>query len=93
MADIQISSDKFYLRLQRLIDAWTSNKTSWGGADSLCIMLGTREEESSYSKSSSLHLYLLGYEITDSIIIITKNSFTFMASASVRILGHYYLLF
>lgn len=80
MADIQISSEKFYPRLQRLLDNWTNNKTSWGDSDSICIMLGTRDEDSAYSKASSVHLYLLGYEITDSIIIITKNSFTFMAS-------------
>jgi nucleosome binding factor SPN SPT16 subunit len=81
MADIQINAEKFYQRLGRLIEHWAINKsTLWGGADAICIMLGTREDETSYSKASALHLYLLGYEITDSIIIVTKNSFWFMAS-------------
>jgi len=82
MADIQISSEKFYQRLGKLMEGWQANRsTAWSNADSLCILLGTREEdETSYSKASSLHLYLLGYEITDSIIIITKTHFWFMAS-------------
>lgn len=81
MADIQISSEKFYQRLGRLIENWNSNKAkTWGNADALCIMLGTKEEDESYSKVSALHLYLLGYEITDSIMIITKSNVWFMAS-------------
>lgn len=82
MSDIQISSEKFYQRLSKLIEGWQSNKlANWSNADSICILLGTREEdESTYSKSSALHLYLLGYEITDSVIIITKTHFWFMAS-------------
>jgi nucleosome binding factor SPN SPT16 subunit len=44
------------------------------------VVLGTRDDDSNYSKASALHLYLLGYEITDSIMIITSNSFWFMAS-------------
>ena len=81
MSEIQINSEKFCQRLGRLIENWISNKaTHWGNADALCIMLGTREDDMNYSKASALHLYLLGYEITDSIMIITKNSFLFMAS-------------
>ena len=81
MSEIQINADKFYSRLNRLIENWNSNKSiNWSNADALCIMLGTREDEINYSKASAFHLYLLGYEITDSIIIITKTSFIFMSS-------------
>ena len=81
MTDISINAEKFYQRLDRLLENWNSNKAkTWGNADALCIMLGTREEDESYSKVSALHLYLLGYEITDSIMIITKTNVWFMAS-------------
>jgi len=38
-------------------------------------------DELNYSKSSSLHIYLFGYEFADSLIVITKNNFYFMATA------------
>ena len=80
MSDIQINAEVFFHRLKRLVAHWKSNSEPWGGVNSVCITLGSREDETSYSKASALHLYLLGYEITDSIIIITENSFWFMAS-------------
>lgn len=78
---IQINGEKFYQRLQRVIDNWALNKsTYWGGADSLCIPNGSASEDLQYSKSAAFHLYLFGYEFPDSIILMTKNSFCFMAT-------------
>lgn len=81
--EVQINAEKFFQRLERLQTHWTSHKsTAWGGSDAICIPLGGASgDEMSYSKSSSVHLYLLGYEFPDSIIIITRNSFHFMATA------------
>lgn len=81
--DVSINAERFFQRLERLQTHWTTHKsTVWGGSDALCIPLGGASgKEMSYSKSSSMHLYLLGYEFPDSIIIITRNSFHFMATA------------
>lgn len=82
MADIQIYAERFYSRLERLIAHWTAHKsTLYGGADALCIPFGASSEENTYSKSAAMHLFLMGYEFSDTIIVITKNSFYFMSSA------------
>ena len=81
--DVVINAEKFFQRLERLQTHWTTHKsTVWGGSDAICIPLGSATgKEMNYSKSSSVHLYLLGYEFPDSIMIITRNSFHFMATA------------
>ena len=81
MSGIQINAERFFERLTRLEEHWAKNKELWGGADSLCIPLGPSTEGSTYSKSASLHLYLMGYEFPDSVIVITKGKFYFMATA------------
>jgi nucleosome binding factor SPN SPT16 subunit len=79
--DLAINKEKFTERLEKLQNDWQSKKsTSYNLADALCIPLGTAGE-SIYSKSSSFHLYFFGNEeLTDSVIIITKNTFYFMSS-------------
>lgn len=81
--DVNINAEKFFQRLERLQTHWTTHKsTVWGGSDAICIPLGGAVgSDMNYSKSSSMHLYLLGYEFPDSIMIITRNSFHFMATA------------
>lgn len=77
-----MNAERFYQRLERLQTEWMSHKgTVWGGSDALCIPLGAVGEEINYSKSSSFHLFLFGYEFADSLIVITRNNFYFMATA------------
>ena len=38
-------------------------------------------DDVTYSKASSLQLYLFGLEFSDSLVLITRNNFYFMASA------------
>lgn len=80
--EIIINAEKFYQRLERLQTDWLSNKnTIWGGSDALLIGMGTASDDVSYNKSSSLNLYLFGYEFPDSIILIIRNNFYFMSSS------------
>jgi nucleosome binding factor SPN SPT16 subunit len=81
--ELEINVERFYQRLERLQTEWLANKTgSWGGADAICIPFGSVGDELAYSKSATSHLYLIGYEdFTDSIILIAKNAFYFMASS------------
>jgi nucleosome binding factor SPN SPT16 subunit len=82
MTDVSISAERFYQRLQRLIDNWTAERTTtWGSADVICIPHGGRSEDNTnYTKSAAMQLYLLGYEIPDSIMLITRREFYFMAT-------------
>jgi nucleosome binding factor SPN SPT16 subunit len=81
--EVIINAERFFQRLERLQTHWNTHKsTVWGGSDAICIPLGSMSDAAmSYSKSAAMHLYLLGYEFPDSIIIITRNSFHFMATA------------
>lgn len=82
MAELVINQEKFLERFERLHNDWLNQKTTslYSNADALCIPFGTAGE-TLYSKSAALHLYLFGNEeLTDSIIVITKNNFYFMSS-------------
>ena len=80
--DITIDADIFFNRLDAIKSHWLAHKEDiWGGADALCIPMGSvKEQDVVYSKSSSLHLYLLGYEFPDSLIVITPDRLYFMAT-------------
>ena len=80
--EVKVDAELFSSRLKRLLTNFVSNKESlWSNADALCIPMGSSsEEELNYSKSSALHLYLLGYEFADSIFILTKSVCCFMAT-------------
>jgi nucleosome binding factor SPN SPT16 subunit len=80
MSAISINRESFYRRTKRLVEFWKNDSEMWGNCETICIMLGTRQEDANYSKASALHLYLLGYEIADSIIVLSKANFWFMAS-------------
>jgi nucleosome binding factor SPN SPT16 subunit len=80
--EVVINAEQFALRLKKLHATFLANReTNWNGADVLCIPMGANtEEDLNYSKSSALHLYLMGYEFSDSIIVLTKNTFCLMAA-------------
>jgi nucleosome binding factor SPN SPT16 subunit len=82
MADVVIDAALFATRLKKLHANFVANKESnWNGCDSLVIAMGaSSEEDLNYSKSSALHLYLLGFEFSDSVMILTKTTFCFMAT-------------
>lgn len=80
--ELNVNAEKFFQRLERLQSEWLNQKQSlWGGADALCIPFGVANEEIAYSKSSSFHIYMFGFEeFSDSLILLTKNNFYFMSS-------------
>ena len=78
---VRIDAERFFKRLSLLETHWSENKDAWGGSDALCIPLGPSGEGLEYSKSSSLHLFLMGYEFPDTVMVITKGKFFFMATA------------
>lgn len=82
MAEVTLNAERFYARLERLQTDWMSHKSgAWGGSDALCVPLGAVGDEINYSKSSAFHLFMFGYELSDTLIVITRNNFYFMASA------------
>ena len=50
------------------------------GADALAVVTGSANEDELYSKSASLHNWLLGYEFPDTCIVIGNRSLTVLTS-------------
>jgi nucleosome binding factor SPN SPT16 subunit len=69
----------------RLSPASTPNTpqegASWGGATALAVAAGAAAEDIRYWKSSSLHLWLLGYEFTDTVLVLTRGELHALAGA------------
>ncbi|XP_077299063.1 SPT16 homolog, facilitates chromatin remodeling subunit dre4 isoform X2 [Arctopsyche grandis] len=82
MAGATLDRDAFCRRMRRLFTAF---KTNDGGDESLsksdCLVSAVgAEEDTVYSKSIALQTWLLGYELTDTITIITEKNIIFLAS-------------
>lgn len=57
---IVINADAFFDRLTHLYNSWKADKRSadgvFGGADSIVVLAGKAEQESSYQKHNALHV-------------------------------------
>ncbi|XP_066250840.1 FACT complex subunit spt16 [Euwallacea similis] len=81
MASINLDKETFHRRLKRLYVAWkdSSGDNSFSKMDALVSAVG-KDDDIVYSKSGALQTWLLGYELTDTIIVITENKIHFLAS-------------
>jgi len=80
---IKFDSDTFYKHLGQLYQSWKDNKSSdlWKDADAIAIVYGKPDEYRIYRKSSAAQLWLLGYELPDTIIIATEKTLYFITSS------------
>lgn len=60
---VTLDVERFSRRLKALYASWREDG-GWGNAKAVAIVTGTAAEAIRYLKSSSLHLWLLGYEFT-----------------------------
>lgn len=81
--EVQIDPDRLLSRLLALQNRWLASKSGlFNGADALAIPMGvTSDDELTYSKAAALHLYLLGYEFSDTLIILMKGTCYFIATS------------
>ncbi|XP_055534629.1 FACT complex subunit spt16 isoform X2 [Wyeomyia smithii] len=83
MSNIVLDKDSFYRRIKRLYANW--KEPEFGHDDALskvdCILTAVgADEETIYSKSTSLQTWLLGYELTDTIILLCEKAIYFLTS-------------
>ncbi len=89
-AEVQISVDVFARRVGALQQAWEraaaaakdDKYEALRGVDAVLVAMGGQNEEVPYSKTASLHIWLLGYEFPSTLLLLTRDSVTFLTSAS-----------
>lgn len=81
MADVAIDQGVFGKRLKLLYESWKGNRASlWENAGALGIMVGNTSEDLRYLKSISLHLWLFGYELPDTVLVFTNKDMHVLTS-------------
>lgn len=81
MANISLDKDTFYRRLKKLYSAWQKPDSENGFSKTDCLVTAVGvDEEIVYSKSGALQTWLLGYELTDTIMVFTESTAYFLAS-------------
>lgn len=81
MANISLDKETFYRRLKKLYTAWQNSEGENGFSKMDCLVTAVGvDEEVVYSKSGALQLWLLGYELTDTIMLFTETTTYFLAS-------------
>ncbi|GAB4820394.1 hypothetical protein N2152v2_007440 [Parachlorella kessleri] len=77
---VTINTGAFQRRLKTLYDSWKDG-AYWNGATCVAVISGAAAEGLRYWKSTSLHLWLLGYEFTDTLLLFTKSEVHALAGA------------
>ncbi|XP_059476610.1 FACT complex subunit spt16 [Neocloeon triangulifer] len=79
----KLDKDAFSRRLKRLYDMWKEPDEKCEGGfknmDALVVPVGNTEEIV-YCKSTSLQLWLFGYELADCVMVFAENEVHFLAS-------------
>ncbi|XP_055626889.1 FACT complex subunit spt16 isoform X2 [Toxorhynchites rutilus septentrionalis] len=83
MSNIVLDKDCFYRRIKRLYVNWKepdfSHDDSLSKVDCILTAVGV-DEETIYSKSTSLQTWMLGYELTDTITLLCEKAIYFLTS-------------
>ncbi|CAK1552562.1 unnamed protein product [Leptosia nina] len=85
MSNISLDKETFYRRMKRLYAAWKASAADSKSDDALakvdCLVscVGV-DEDTLYSKSTALQTWLFGYELPDTITVLTEQSMCFLAS-------------
>ncbi|XP_071446313.1 FACT complex subunit spt16 isoform X2 [Hetaerina americana] len=79
MANITMDKETFFRRLKRIYTSWKNGAEELSSADVLVSAVGV-DEEVVYSKSTALQTWLLGYELTDTIMLLGDKEVVFLAS-------------
>ncbi|KAL7575718.1 hypothetical protein ACA910_003052 [Epithemia clementina (nom. ined.)] len=81
----QLDVDRFFSRLEKLHSHFVKhNPKVWMSADCLCLNRGPVDDESTYVKSAVLHQWIFGYELPDTIILLTKGGDFYMLATKKK---------
>ncbi|ODV90690.1 hypothetical protein CANCADRAFT_109297 [Tortispora caseinolytica NRRL Y-17796] len=80
MSEVNIDRELFQSRISRIYDLIASD--SLDGAQSILVVIGKSDEERPYQKGTILFNWLLTYEFSSTLMLITKDSTYFVTSPS-----------
>lgn len=76
-----IDLNTFSRRLQALYTHWSQHKDEyWGSSDVLAVATPPPSDDLRYLKSSALHMWLLGYEFPETIMVFRDKHIYFLCS-------------
>ncbi|XP_029116735.1 FACT complex subunit SPT16 [Elaeis guineensis] len=76
-----INLENFSKRLKGFYTQWKEHRTDlWGSADAITIATPPPSEDLRYLKSSSLNIWLLGYEFPETIMVFMSKQIHFLCS-------------
>ncbi|XP_065056378.1 FACT complex subunit SPT16-like [Rhopilema esculentum] len=78
MSKAFVDKEVFFRRIKKLYQHW-KNDPSCENIDAFMSIVG-QDEEVIYSKSTALQQWLFGYELTDTLMVITESSICILAS-------------
>lgn len=82
MSNINLDKETFYRRMKKLYSLWKDadpNEDGLGKMDCLVSCVGV-DEDTLYSKSTALQTWLFGYELPDTITLLTEHAMCFLGS-------------
>ncbi|OWZ71873.1 FACT complex subunit SPT16 [Cryptococcus neoformans] len=88
MSDIRLDSATFFKRAAKIFDSWekpTGDTQALEDIDAIAIILGDPNDEvASYTKTTALQLWLLGYEFPSTLMVFEKSprKITFVCGSS-----------
>ncbi|KAI9190105.1 FACT complex subunit spt16 [Blastocladiella emersonii ATCC 22665] len=79
---VEIDARLFHRRAGALVASFQENPSLFGDADAVAVVVGGTDDENPYQKGPALQMWLLGYEFTDTVFLITRDgTFTILTSA------------
>ncbi len=76
-----MDKEAFYRRMKRVYSAWRNEENQeLFKLDALVCAVGVDDQDIVYSKSTSLQTWLLGYELSDTVMVATEGALYFLAS-------------
>src|SRR5438045_2260432 len=79
MATVTLDKAAFFRRAAKLYETWKNEDEELSKVDAIVLSCGV-DDEVVYSKSSTFQIWLLGYELADTITVFTEKGIFFLSS-------------
>ncbi|XP_022662771.1 FACT complex subunit spt16-like [Varroa jacobsoni] len=82
MSNPAVNKETFYRRMKGVYQAWKNGEAEYvplAQSDAVVVVVG-QDEDVVYSKSTALQHYLLGYELSDTLMVLCDRQIIFLAS-------------